>query len=59
MITPDGIRDAVTVVAIATACALAWLSVRAPRVLSGWWFWSAIAGLLLVVAELTVMRSAR
>jgi len=50
MITPEGIRDAVTVVAIVTACALAWLSVRTPRVMSRWRFWSAIAGLLVVVA---------
>ncbi len=54
MITPDGIRDAVTVVAIATACSLAGLSLRTPRVMSRWWFWSAIAGLLLVVVELTI-----
>jgi hypothetical protein len=30
--------------------------VRAPKVLSRWWFWSAIAGLLLVVAQLTLGR---
>ncbi len=52
----DWIRDVVTVAAIATACGLAWLSVRVPNVLARWWFWSAIAGLLLVVAEMTVGR---
>lgn len=46
----------VTVVAIASACVLGWLSVRVPRVLSRWWFWSAIVGLLVVVVELTVGR---
>jgi len=56
MTNPDRIRDAVTLVAIASACALAWLSVRMPNVLAQWWFWSAIAGLLLVVVELTVGR---
>ena len=53
---PDRIRDVVTVVAIASACVLAWLSVRVPRVLSQWWFWSAIVGLLVVVVELAVGR---
>jgi hypothetical protein len=49
----DWIRDAVTVAALVSACGLAWLSVRVPNVLSQWWFWSAIAGLLLVVMQLT------
>jgi hypothetical protein len=55
---PDAgwIRDALTVAAIATACGLAWLSLRVPNVLSRWWFWSAIVGLLLVVAQLTLGR---
>lgn len=55
---PDAgwIRDAVTVAAIVTACGLAWLSVRVPNVLSRWWFWSVIAGLLLVVVQLTLGR---
>lgn len=52
----DWIRDAVIVAAIVTACGLAGLSVRVPKVLSQWWFWSAIAGLLLVVVELTFGR---
>ena len=52
----DWIRDAVTVAAVLTACGLARLSVRVPNVLSQGWFWSAIAGLLLVVVELTVGR---
>lgn len=52
----DWIRDAATVAAIVTACALAWLAVRVPTVLSRWWFWSTIAGLLLVVVQLTVGR---
>ncbi len=56
MINPDRIRDAVTLVAIGSACALAWLSVRMPNALAQGWFWSAIAGLLLVVVELTVGR---
>ncbi len=56
MIDPDTIRDAVTLVAIVSACVLAWLSVRVPTVLARWWFWSAIASLLLVVVELTVGR---
>jgi len=56
MTNPDRIRDAVTLVAIGSACALAWLSVRMPNVLARWWFWSAIAGLMLVVVELTVGR---
>ncbi len=56
MINSDRIRDAATLVAIGSACALAWLSVRMPNVLAQWWFWSAIAGLLLVVLELTVGR---
>ena len=53
---PDRIRDVVTVVAIASACVLGWLSVRVPRVFSQWWFWSAIVGLLVVVVELAVGR---
>ncbi len=56
MIDLDRMRDALTLVAIMSACALAWLSVRVPNVLSQWWFWSAIAGLALVVVELTVGR---
>jgi hypothetical protein len=52
----DRIRGVVTVAAIATACGLAWLSVRVPNVLSRWWFWSAIAGLLLVVVQMTWAR---
>jgi hypothetical protein len=48
----DGIRDAATVATIVTACGLAWLAVRVPSVLSRWWFWSAIVGLLLVVVGL-------
>ena len=52
----DWIHDAVTLVAILTACALAWLSVRVPKVLSQWWFWSVIAGLLLIVVQLTLGR---
>ncbi len=56
MIAPDTIRDALTLVAFVTACALARLSVRVPTVLARWWFWSATAGLLLVVVELTVGR---
>jgi hypothetical protein len=50
------IRDAVTVAAILVACGLAWLSVRVPNVLSQWWFWSTIAGLLLVVVQLTLRQ---
>jgi len=53
---PARIRDVVTVVAIASACVLGWLSVRVPRVLSRWWFWSAVVALLVVVVELTVGR---
>lgn len=56
MSDPDRIRDAVTLVAIVSACALAWLSVRVPQVLARWWLWSAIAGLLLVVVKLMVGR---
>jgi hypothetical protein len=56
MSDPDRVRDADTIVSILSACALAWLSVRVPKVLAQWWFWSAIAGLLLVVVELTVGR---
>ena len=56
MTDPDRIRDAITLLAIASGCALAWLSVRVPRVLSRWWFWGAIAGLLVVVVELAVGR---
>ncbi len=52
----DWIRDAVTGSAVLTACGLAWLSMRVPKVLSRWWFWSAIAGLLLVVVQLTLGR---
>jgi uncharacterized BrkB/YihY/UPF0761 family membrane protein len=52
----DRIRDAVIVAAIVTACGLAWLSRRLPNVLSRWWFWSALSGLLLVVVELTLGR---
>jgi hypothetical protein len=52
----DRIRDVVTVAAIATAGGLAWLSVRVPNVLSRWWFWSAITGLLLAVVQLTLGR---
>jgi hypothetical protein len=52
----DWVSDAVTVAAIVTACGLAWLSVRVPNVLSRWWFWSAIVGLLFVVAQLTLGR---
>ncbi len=50
------IRDTLTVLAIVTACGLAWLSLRMPNVLSQWWFWSAIAGLLLVVVQLMLGR---
>jgi hypothetical protein len=55
---PDNkwICDATTIAAIVTACGLAWLSLRVPTVLSRWWFWSAIVGLLLVVAQLTLGR---
>jgi len=56
MISPDRIRDALTLVVIVSACTLAWLSVRVPRVLSQWWFWSAIVGLLVMVVELAVGR---
>ena len=34
----DWIRDAVTGSAVLTACGLAWLSMRVPKVLSRWWF---------------------
>jgi len=53
---PDRIRDVVTVVAIASGCALAWLSVRVPHVMSKWWFWSAIVGLVVLVVELTIAQ---
>ena len=56
MTDPDRIRDVVMLGAIVSGCLLAWLSVRAPRVLSRWWFWSVIAGLLVVVVELAVGR---
>ena len=56
MTDPDRIRDAVTLVAIASGCVLAWLSVRVPRGLSQWWFWSVIVGLLVVVVDLAVGR---
>ena len=56
MISPDRIRDALTLVAIVSACMLAWLSLRVPCVLSQWWFWSAIVGLLVMVVELAVGR---
>ena len=56
MLDADRIRDAVTVAAILTACGLAWLSVRVPKVLSQGWFWGAIAGLLLAVVGLATGR---